>query len=472
MNERQLTNREAIDDLKFRLKRVQAEKARLEDELSRINGEEKSILKQLGQFSDEAYEEGAALDLLDFTDCTPNWNKLIEQYPSIAEDLTTDEGHILNFPNITWPLEKSSDTGLVIRQDWLDDLGLEAPVTYDEYHDVLTEFKLAYNISDPYVMPYNVLSPWGMMAGGYGLTLTDGATNFYMEEDQIALATISDAYYDWLSMFRQWFVEGLISSDFMSQTTNLPDDALITNSQAGIWFSDRMYLKTYSELLSAVDPSFKLGLCPDPGMDRDYSGYIGKDDTISVSNGGFSVSENCDEPEIAMAWCDYWYDESLRQFINYGFEGVTFEYDENGQPQLGGLITNNEYGLTTRLASGLYLCTSGGFMNMSVKFENDYTDLQKAAPTLWDVETKDESTIHTYGLPSGFSLNAEESSEMTAIMTDIVTYVTEYALRFVTGATELTPESYATYVQNVKSMRYDQVMDIMNGAYERYLASN
>mgnify|MGYP006988873060 CR=1 FL=1 len=57
MNERQLTNREAIDDLKFRLKRVQAEKARLEDELSRINGEEKSILKQLGQFSDEAYEE-------------------------------------------------------------------------------------------------------------------------------------------------------------------------------------------------------------------------------------------------------------------------------------------------------------------------------------------------------------------------------------------------------------------------------
>ena len=57
MNERQITNRETIEDLKFRLKKVQVEKARLEDELARIKGEETAILKQLGQYSDEAYEE-------------------------------------------------------------------------------------------------------------------------------------------------------------------------------------------------------------------------------------------------------------------------------------------------------------------------------------------------------------------------------------------------------------------------------
>ena len=56
MNDRQITNKEAIDDLKFRLKKIQTEKARLEDDLSRINGEEKLILQQLAQFSDEKYE--------------------------------------------------------------------------------------------------------------------------------------------------------------------------------------------------------------------------------------------------------------------------------------------------------------------------------------------------------------------------------------------------------------------------------
>ncbi|MCR4796981.1 MAG: hypothetical protein K5853_00850 [Lachnospiraceae bacterium] len=56
MNDRQITNKEAIDDLKFRLQKIQTEKARLEDDLSRINGEEKLILQQLAQFSDEKYE--------------------------------------------------------------------------------------------------------------------------------------------------------------------------------------------------------------------------------------------------------------------------------------------------------------------------------------------------------------------------------------------------------------------------------
>ncbi len=56
MNDRQITNKEAIDDLKFRLQKIQTEKARLEDDLSRINGEEKMILQQLAQFSDEKYE--------------------------------------------------------------------------------------------------------------------------------------------------------------------------------------------------------------------------------------------------------------------------------------------------------------------------------------------------------------------------------------------------------------------------------
>ena len=56
MNDRQITNKEAIDDLKFRLQKIQTEKARLEDDLSRVNGEEKLILQQLAQFSDEKYE--------------------------------------------------------------------------------------------------------------------------------------------------------------------------------------------------------------------------------------------------------------------------------------------------------------------------------------------------------------------------------------------------------------------------------
>lgn len=420
---------------------------------------------------DQAYEEGACLDLFDYSEYTPHFNALLEEYPTIKEDLTTDAGHIVNFPNLKYPFEKKAESGLMIRKDWLDDCGItEVPVTYDEYHDALLAFKTNYDISDPYAMPYNVLSAWGMFAGGYGLSLTDGGYNIYMEGDKIALCTTSDAYYDWLSMFVDWYDTGLIGRDFMSYMNNLPDDALISGGQTGLWFTDINYIKTYENLMAEADPNCVLALCPDPGMDRDYSGYIGsEDDVASADNGGFSIYEGCAEPEIAMAWCDYWYDPALRQFINYGYEGQTFNYDDNGAPQLSGLITNNEYELTTRLASGLYLCTSGGFMNMTEKFNTDYTELQKQASTIWEIETKDESTIKTSGFPRGFSLSSDEAYEVSLKMADIVTYVTESALKFVTSEIKLTPDSYAEYVSTIEGMGINDVLAIYEGAYDRYL---
>ena len=421
--------------------------------------------------ADLACDEGACIDILQYEDCMPNYMALMEEHSFIYEDLLTDAGRIVSFANITYPFERVADSGLMIRKDWLDELGMDIPVTYDQYHDVLAAFKSEYDISDPYVMPYNVLSPWGVFAGGYGLPLRDGDQNFYMEGDKIALATVSDAYYDWLSMFRDWYIEGLIGKDFMSFMENLPDQSLITSGQTGLWFSDTPYIKTYENLMAEADPNCVLDLAPDPAMHEDYSGYIYSENSVSVADGGFSVSENCEMPEIAVAWCDYWYDPDLRQFINYGHEGVTFEYDENGEPQLSGLITENEYGLTTRLANGLYLCTSGGFLNMTNKLNNDYSELQHKAKVAWELPELDPSKSSTSGLPEDFSLSADESSEISTIMADIVTYVTEKALKFVTGEIELNETTYQEYKDDINNMKLGEALAIMEGAYERCIAS-
>lgn len=56
-NKRKIYNKEVIHDLKLELKSVQAEKEKLEAELSRLAGKENHILEELGKFSDEKYEE-------------------------------------------------------------------------------------------------------------------------------------------------------------------------------------------------------------------------------------------------------------------------------------------------------------------------------------------------------------------------------------------------------------------------------
>lgn len=421
--------------------------------------------------ADLAYEDGIAVDLLEHEDCVPNFLSLMETYPEIKTDLLTLDGHILNMPRIDIPLGQTADGGFLIRKDWLDELGLDIPKSYDAMHDVLAAFKSAYNISDPYVMPYQVLSPWGMMAGGYGISAVADAHNFYLdlETDEIKLSTTSDAYYDYLCMFRDWYKEGLVSSDFISYQQNLPDETLVSTEQTGIWFSDVSYIKTYQELLTSVNPASELALMGDPGLDNQKSGYIENAATVA-GTGGFSVSENCKDVELALRWCDLWYDPALTQFINYGYEGETFEYDENGTPVLGGVIVNNDLGLPSlKMANGVYLCTSGGFIYDIHKYDLEYTDLQLEAYTAWLNSAEDPSTVKTSAIPSGAKLDVDEATTVGNVMSDITTHVAEMALKFVTGVTELNEETYAQYVSDIEGMRLQTALDAMQAAYDRYL---
>jgi len=423
--------------------------------------------------ADQACEDGIAMNILDYEECVPNFMSILEEIPEVKADLLTLEGRVLNFPNLQLPLEDVATGGFLIRQDWLDALGMDIPQTYDEMHDVMAAFQSEYGATDPYVMPYQVLSPWGMMAGGFGITATANANNFYLnlENDTVELATISDAYYDYLSMFRDWYDEGIINPDFTSQAMNVPDQNIIASEMTGIWFSDQGYIKTYQDLLAEVNPDAKLNLMAQPGKDAARSGYI-QDVSSVAGSGGFSVSESCDNPELAFKWCDIWYDPDLRQFINYGYEGETFEYNEDHEPVLGGIIVNNDLGLPSlRMANGVYLCTSGGFVYDRHKLDLEYNELQIAAYTDWIAKADDPSTVKTSNIPSGVKLTVEEADTVATVMADVTTRVAEMALKFVTGAEELNEQSYAKYVSEIEAMGLQDALDAMQEAYDRYLAN-
>lgn len=420
---------------------------------------------------DQAYEDGIAVNFLDYTDSMPNFAALMEEYPQIESDLKTEAGYILNFPRIDLPLAEYADGGFLIRQDWLTELGMDVPKSYSAMEEVMAAFKSEYGVSDPYVMPYQVLSPWGLMASGYGIAATADSNNFYLdlETDTIAHGPSSDAYYDMLTMFRSWYEKGLISSDFTSYMENLPSQDLISNEQAGIWYSDVSYIKTYEDLLVSVNPNAEIALMSDPGIDDQKSGYMEAVRTVA-GTGGFSVSEDCDDVELAIKWCDMWYDPALTQFINYGYEGETFEYDENGTPKLGGIIVNNDLGLPSlKMANGVYLCTSGGFIYDWHKYDDEYTELQLQAYDHWINKAEDPSTVTTSDIPGGATLDADEASVVSAVMSDINTYVAEMALKFVTGVEELNEDTYADYVANIEGMNLQDALDAQQDAYERYL---
>lgn len=95
---------------------------------------------------DKAIEDGVILELSDLIEehC-PNLKAFLEKYPQIKATMTTDSGNIYCFPNIYPYFDEDTlivcNRGYQIRQGWLDDLGLEAPETIEDWHTVLTAFK-------------------------------------------------------------------------------------------------------------------------------------------------------------------------------------------------------------------------------------------------------------------------------------------------------------------------------------------
>ena len=66
-------------------------------------------------------------------------------------------------------------------------------------------------------------------------------------------------------------------------------------------------------------------------------------------------------------------------------------------------------------------------------------------------------------------MDVDQASTVSAAMSDINTYVSEMALKFVTGVEPLNEDSYAQYVANIEGMNLQSALDAQQAAYDRYL---
>ena len=72
--------------------------------------------------------------------------------------IKTDDGHYYVFPFVRGDEALCHTIGPMLREDWLEELGLEVPTTIDEWHTVLTAFKEKKGASAPFT--------WGIYHGG------------------------------------------------------------------------------------------------------------------------------------------------------------------------------------------------------------------------------------------------------------------------------------------------------------------
>lgn len=186
--------------------------------------------------ADAAIEDGKIIPLQDYMEeYAPNMTHYFELHPDMLADITTDSGNIYGFPAIyTSTAEGSKEwqgvfdrepfaesfIGLVIRTDYLEQVGMDVPVTYDDWYNVLKAFKEKLGLKYPmcFVQMFEQMSV--AISAGFGVCVpVSGFSAAYgygiNEENKVEFGPVKDGYKDYLAFLNKLYSEGLLDNDYM-----------------------------------------------------------------------------------------------------------------------------------------------------------------------------------------------------------------------------------------------------------------
>lgn len=412
--------------------------------------------------STELLADGLIYDLTDYLPkYAPDFWEFINR-PDRAEDkqtLLTEEGRILYFPFLKESDYNVTYLGPVIRQDWLNSLGLEAPVTLKDWENVLKAFKDNYGAYFSFTLGrFNNAG----IAGGAG-AFAPLSLKYFVDNGKIKCANTEESWKEFLGTMHRWYEEGLLDPDFTSaDDTAVRAKAL--NGETGIVFT------AMSQLTNFIADAEKEGTGAEwVGLSypRTAAGapttYIQSKQQSNFP--GAVITTSCSEEELiaAIEFLNYGYSEDGILYWNFGEDGVSYKAGEDGSPQFTELITGDERGIGEALKdyTGMYNGGVGVQMADMVKAKNH--KVAADAVYTWI----DNTEVEKYRLPS-YVRTEDEQSRYNDINTQIGTYVAEMALKFVTGDESL--EDFDKFVEQVEAYGLPELLEIEQAAYDRFMS--
>ena len=408
---------------------------------------------------DKAIADGIFIRLNELVDkYAPNFKKVIESNEELKKQVYSDEGNLLGFGMITSdvpgtslePTEENPWCGPFIRKDWLDELGMEIPTTIDEWYTALKAFKEQKNAEVP--MIWNNAIGMEPSTGAF-VSAFDIGPNFYIKDGEIKYGPIEPGFKEYLQLVNKWYQEGLIDKDFPTRDSK-SIDALVMSGKVGAKLQDGTAL-----ILKGRAVGIEFAGAPYPKRDENSEIHWRYKNNICRANYGV-ITTKCKNPEVAVKWFDYHYTEEGFRLFNFGVEGKSHTgIDKLGRPQYVEYISKNNYqdfdryNSVFRLHNGPYL--KSDLRSNPRRWMEDLENYRN----VWDKQPAD------YVLPP-ITLTAEEGAEYAKIMSDIESYRNEMMLKFIMGQEPL--DKFDEYVNNIKSMNIDRVIEIYKTALDRY----
>ena len=409
-------------------------------------------------------DEGVFRDLTPYiAQFAPNYYRFLHERPERARAFQTDTGRYFGFGFFRedggW---NDSFQGPLVRQDWLDQLGLPTPLTIGDWDTTLRAFNSEFGAT--FLAPLSRFNESGNIAGAFGAFGGTYARIFINRYTQRAdFPQIHPEWRDYIQQMNIWWNDGLIYQDLMSA-----DDAMVRskvlNDMGGMAYS------SMGQLTGWVNDAIA------EGTGSDWVGIpypTGNDGTLVMQFGGPGIggtstsitnSVGDDRLEIVMRLLDFAYSDEGFLYWNYGTEGVSWNM-VNGEPTFSDLLHNDPDGIHGAMERFVGTVWNGpNIQATNILVTRNHPRAIEANNT-WFFGR--EHVAQDFVLPRGMALSAAEMTRAETMEGPIFTYVNEMVFRFLTGAEPI--DNFDAFVANVEGMGLSELLELYQAAYERWL---
>jgi putative aldouronate transport system substrate-binding protein len=395
----------------------------------------------------------------------PDYMKIVDANQPFKQSTLLDNGtfyQIVNF-NYDWELPGITEfqiKGPYIRMDWVRKAGKQMPATVGELHDVLLAIKNT-NVNGkgagtviPFIVDRN-LEAIRAMAGLFGARWGDPHTL----NGKVVYGPVTANYRKYVETMAQWYKEGLINSDF----------PVLENASARILSSEAAF--TIGAMGSGLTMGRAALLKSDPGSDLDSIPYPkGPDgfqsfvDDVWRNPRATAITSANKYPAQSLKWLNYHYTPQGSINATFGILGESYQM-ANGKPILLDRVMNPVSGRNQEEEIARYALGPINYPNARhigfYEQVNLASEQQRRIQSNWKTGTRDI-------LLPPITLSTEETTRVSAIMSDIKTYVDEMTVKFIIGTEPLS--RYNDFVQTIQKMNIDGAVAIYQAAVDRYKA--
>jgi putative aldouronate transport system substrate-binding protein len=396
----------------------------------------------------------------------PNLTAIFAERPDIKAQWTAPDGNIYGLGYITEYYHGEAPHRVWIYEPWLKALDMEMPQTTDEYYNFLKAVKETDLNGNgeadeiPLLTMDNRTKNWLISSWIYF-----DSSNLMVEDGKISFVSNTEEYRDALRYIKRLYDEELIPMDVLTlDDTQIKAHMMWDDYKVGTvaaFSFGGMFTNTKDDDCKGHDMIALAPLEGPQGVRQIPKG------TFNFMPSRFSITRNCQNPEIAIAWIDWMFNEENCQYACYGPQ---IEPDQNG-------IMPGWYKLPDK--EGLYwssqLQTDNPNYNNNLSwgmqigvFYQPVTEANKTARmdgTFGWTEAKLAQSSDIYdpykvnkGVPD-FFMSEDGTQLISEYRTVINSIVDQYFAAFVTGTKDIESdwEAYLTELNNADLETYLEV---------------